>query len=72
MTDKVDENRVRRMAERQNFVLQKSRRRDTRATDYGKYRIIAQAREIYEPGWEGPPFTQTLDEIESFLSGMDE
>jgi hypothetical protein len=38
--DKVNENRVRRMAERQGFALQKSRRRDPNAMDFGGYWII--------------------------------
>lgn len=42
MTDeKVHENRLRRMAERQGLRLEKSRRRDPRATDYGRWTIFA-------------------------------
>ncbi len=40
MTDKVTENRLRRMAARQNLVLQKSRRRDERAYDFGTFRLV--------------------------------
>ena len=38
-TDKVRENRLRRMAKRQGLVLEKSRTRDLRALDYRKYSI---------------------------------
>jgi len=42
--DKVRENRLRRMAARQGLRLEKSRRRDDRALDYGTYWLV-----------EGPP-----------------
>jgi hypothetical protein len=35
--EKVRENRLRRMADRQGLTLTRSRRRDTRALDFGKY-----------------------------------
>jgi hypothetical protein len=38
--EKVRENRLRRMAERQGLLLRKSRRRDPRALDYGTYMLI--------------------------------
>jgi hypothetical protein len=41
MSDKVWENRLRRMAERQGLRLVKSRRRDPYASDYGKYWLMA-------------------------------
>lgn len=37
---KTYENRVRRAAERQGLRLEKSRRRDPRAVDYGTYRLV--------------------------------
>jgi hypothetical protein len=37
---KVLENRLRRAAERQGLRLEKSRRRDPRAIDYGRYALI--------------------------------
>jgi hypothetical protein len=43
MTDqeyKVLENRLRRAAARQGLRLEKSRRRDTRAYDYGTYQLV--------------------------------
>ena len=40
MTEKVRENRLRRWAEGQGYKLEKSRRRDPRAKDYGTWRLI--------------------------------
>ena len=40
MTSDVRENRLRRMAKRQGLRLEKSRRRDPRALDYGGYWLI--------------------------------
>jgi hypothetical protein len=37
--EKVREGRVRRMLARQGYTLSRSRRRDTRALDYGRYTI---------------------------------
>ena len=36
----VQENRLRRIAKRRGFRLQRSRRRDPQALDYGKYWLI--------------------------------
>ena len=41
MDDKVRENRLRRMADRQGLRLLKSRRRDELALDYGQYAIVS-------------------------------
>lgn len=38
---KVRENRLRRAAERQGLQLQKSRRRDPRAWDFGTYSLVS-------------------------------
>jgi hypothetical protein len=60
--EKVRENRARRAAERQGLQLTRSRRRDVRALDYGKYWLLR----------DGEPVTPTdgvgLDEIEAYLS----
>ena len=40
MEDKVRENRLRRAAKRQDFILVRSRRRDERSTAYGLYAVI--------------------------------
>ncbi|MFI6329880.1 hypothetical protein ACIBBG_16455 [Micromonospora chersina] len=65
MSDKVRENRLRRMAERQGLKLLKSRRRDPRATDYGKYWLANVSTDTLETGEHG----LTLDEIEAYLKG---
>ena len=44
--EKIRENRLRRMAERQGLELRKSRRRDPRAKDYGRWYIVDVEREI--------------------------
>jgi hypothetical protein len=65
-TEKVRENRVRRMAERQGLILRKSRRRDPRALDFGGYRLIdAEANVLVYPDQYGTD----LNGIEEFLTG---
>lgn len=64
MSDKVRENRLRRMAERQGFTLTKSRRRDPRATDYGKYWLANASTNALETEERA----LTLDEIEAYLN----
>lgn len=63
MTDKVHENRVRRMAKRQRLELVKTRRIDFRAFDYGTYslhdarnKVVARLDHV------------SLDEIEAYLT----
>ena len=66
--EKVRENRIRRMAERQGFRLVKSRRRDPFAVDFGRYRVET------GDGVEATAFTSamgwglTLDEVEKRLT----
>lgn len=61
---KVQENRVRRMAKRQELILKKSRRRDPRATDYGSYMLVD-----YNNGLVlGEGQRTTLDEVEEWLT----
>src|SRR5258708_27379853 len=48
--EKVRENRLRRMAERQGHQLVKSRRRDPRAYDYGRDLITHPATKVILPG----------------------
>lgn len=65
--EKVRENRLRRMAQRQGLILRKSRRRDFRANDYGTYTLTnmyTNNLEVYSP-WGGV----SLDEIEAALTG---
>jgi len=55
------------MAERQGFLLEKSRRRDPKAIDFGLYRLLVNHRDL-EAHKETTPFTLTLAEIERMLS----
>ena len=61
--EKVRENRLRRMAERQGLSLTRSRRRDPLALDYGKYWLIHADGSRVTPLGGG-----TLDEIERYLT----
>lgn len=56
---KVRERRLRRMADRQGYTLTKSRRRDPRATDFGKYKLSRGA---------AVSKLLTLDEVEARLT----
>lgn len=60
--DKVRENRARRMAQRQGLTLNKSRRRDPRAIDFGTY-TLSDANNVIVAGER-----MTLDEVESYLT----
>ena len=65
-TDKVRQNLLRRMAERQALRLTKSRRRDPRAFDYGGWWLIdTQTGETVLGGRAG----LGLDAIEAHLTG---
>jgi hypothetical protein len=66
--DKARENRLRRMARRQGMDLQKSRRRDPRALDYGGYQLIDRgSRSLVFGQIAGTAFGASLDDIEAFL-----
>jgi hypothetical protein len=77
-SEKVRENRLRRMAERQGFALKKSRRRDKRALDYNAIwltRFFIETPAGIEPvanpdrsdeAWLGP--FRSLDELEVWLN----
>ena len=66
-TEKTRENRLRRMASRQLLVLEKSRARDTRAADFGNYRLLDRNNTVVL-GSRASEFDATLDEIEIFLT----
>jgi hypothetical protein len=70
MVDKVRENRLRRMAERQGYVLEKSRRRDRRARDFGRYRLIADHRDARDQ--ENLGYPHSMDDVEQFLTEHEE
>jgi len=77
-SEKARENRIRRFAERQRYVLVKSRVRDRRAWQHGRYWLVAQ-----DPGENGEkrvfgarngvlyaPPGMTLNEAEAKLNGI--
>jgi hypothetical protein len=69
-SDKVRENRLRRMADRQGLEIQKSRRRDPRAIGYDRWLILDARTNAVVAGTEGTPrHGMTLDEVEAYLSG---
>jgi len=62
-SEKVRENRLRRAAGRQGLRLVKSRRRDPRAYDYGRYWISGEHRALLTS-----EYGMTLDEVDEYLS----
>jgi hypothetical protein len=67
-TEKVREDRLRRMARRQGFTLRKSRTRDPRALTYGAYFLLGSPKGRDLPPGQ-PHDGLSLDEVERFLSG---
>jgi len=64
---KSDENRVRRMAERQGYRLMKSARRDPRAIDYDCWQIVDVTDRNRDPVGEG--YTLSFEDAEAWLQG---
>lgn len=62
---KIQENRVRRAAERQGYAVTKNRRRDPRARGYGTYSLSNSAQDVATVSESN----LTLDEVEGFLKG---
>jgi hypothetical protein len=71
MHDKVRENRLRRMAERQGLRLEKSRLRDPRALGYGGYMLIGVKSNLVMYGDQPYPYGCTLDDIAWYLAPED-
>jgi len=66
---KILENRLRRMAARQGLRLEKSRRRDRRALDYGTYQLVwIDNNAIAASGGGREGYGMHLDEIETALT----
>jgi len=65
--EKVRENRLRRMAQRQGLRLEKSRRRDPRAFDYGGYMLIDDYHNFTVYGGGPMAYSASLDDIEAVL-----
>jgi hypothetical protein len=67
--DKVRENRLRRIAERRGFRLEKSRRRDRKAPDFGAYALFNKRNELVA-GDQQNATNGTLDRIEDYLEAL--
>jgi|SoiMethySBSTD1v2_1073268.scaffolds.fasta_scaffold3139756_2 hypothetical protein len=69
--EKVREDRLRRVAQRQGLQLIKSRRRDDRALDFGGFMLIEPTANTLVLG--GPdnrfPASLSLEEVEEWLTG---
>jgi hypothetical protein len=66
---KVRENALRRLAERRGFQLVKSRSRDPRAVDYGRFKIVETATGVTVAGDDGRGgCAYTFDEAEGYLA----
>lgn len=65
---KVTENRLRRAAERQGLQLQKSRRRDPRAVDFGTYGLVDPATKTLVAGDSNTGYGLTLAEVATALN----
>jgi len=72
-TERSREARLRRMAERQDMKLIKSRRRDPRAYDFGLYLLADRRTGAAVAGADAGRHTYDLDDVEHFLlHGFDE
>ena len=67
--EKVRENRLRRMAERQGLRLVKARRRDPRALDFGMYALVEERSNAVVAGAASGRFDFSLDDVERYLTG---
>jgi hypothetical protein len=69
MDQKVREARVRRMIDRQGYLLEKSRRRDPRAVGYGHYRIIDPTTStVVTAGAGRGAYNMSLDQAEAWAT----
>lgn len=70
MSDKAHENKLRRMADRQGLMLQKSRTRDRRALTYGGYQLVDEenGEVVLGQGNIGRGYASSLEEVESYLN----
>ncbi len=68
-TERTTEQRLRRAAERQRLRLERSRRRDTRALDYGTYQLRNTDTDVVVHCATSGGYGLTLDQIEAILNG---
>lgn len=70
--ERTREARLRRAADRQGLILQRSRRRDPRALGYGTYQLIdASTKAIVLARDTRRGFGADLDDVEKYLTGGD-
>jgi hypothetical protein len=67
-TDKLREDRLRRMAKRQLLTLKKSHQRDPFAVGYGGYKLRDRGERTV---FGGPLYEANLDQIEAYLTSKD-
>jgi hypothetical protein len=68
-SEKVREDRLRRVANRRGLRLLKSRRRDPQAVDHGRYILVDATTNVVVYGvWNNNWAEATLDQIEEYLS----
>ena len=72
MSDKVREDRLRRMAQRRGFRIVKSRRRDPRANDYGGRMIVDARTNAVVAGGHPYAYNLTINEVEEYLNDGDQ
>jgi hypothetical protein len=65
--EKIRENRLRRVLQRRGYQLQKSKRRDPNAFDFGGYMIIDPQTGAVVAGGSPRPFSLDLDDVEAWL-----
>lgn len=68
MAEKTRENRIRRIAERRGMRLEKSRRRDPQAIDFGGFMLIDIRTNSVVLGGSPFPYSVDLDDVELFLT----
>jgi hypothetical protein len=66
--DKAREDRLRRMARRHGLKLEKCRRRNRSAPDYGTYRLAARGDGGGEAGDGRSPYGLSLDDVQAALA----
>ena len=71
--ERTREARLRRAAERQGLILQRSRRRDPRALEYGTYQLVdSSTNAVVLADWDAQRgFGLDLDDVEKYLKGGD-
>ncbi len=66
-SEKVRENRLRRLAVRRGLLLMKTRRRDPRAYDFGGFKLVDFNNNVVA-GSKPMDFSLDLDGVEKFLA----